>query len=83
MAEATAGIANTGNAAALATNERRDKIDIAFPFLGVCECTGQVGMPLNFLLLVLSVMTRLCIGALWQVPARRYNGASGRNQNLA
>ena len=32
----TAGTANAGNAAALVTRERRDRFDIAFPFLGVC-----------------------------------------------
>jgi hypothetical protein len=37
----------------------------------------QGGMPFSIFAMMDSVMTRLCIGALWQVPARRFE-APGR-----
>ena len=46
-------------------------------FLLVGECTSK-GQPFRIFAIIDSVMTRLRAGALWQVPARRSNGASGR-----
>jgi len=48
--DATVGIANAGNAAALVTSERRDRLDMA-SLLAVCECTGQAECRSVFFLL--------------------------------